>query len=194
MAASDQRLIAEALRGSEDAYRALVERYQRPVLGLVLRIVRERGLAEDLAQETFVKAFGALATFQVERKFSSWLFKIAHNAAIDALRRRRLDTLPLETADADRPDLLDFLPGPATDSPATALEARDLGAALAAAIAALKPEHRSAVELRFVQGLAYEEIADVLDLPLGTVKTHLHRARKKLMETLSAGGWQPAGG
>ena len=192
MAASDQKLIARALAGSEDAYRALVERYQQPVLGLVLRIVRDRGLAEDLSQETFIKAFRALETFQVERKFSSWLFKIAHNSAIDALRRRRLDTIPLETPDPDSPDLLDCLPGSAIDSPDTVLRGRNLGEALGAAVAQLRPEHRSVVQLRFIQGLAYEEIADVLELPLGTVKTHLHRARKKLVAILSESGWEPS--
>jgi RNA polymerase sigma-70 factor (ECF subfamily) len=192
MAASDQQLIAQALRGSESAYRSLVERYEKPVLGLVLRIVRERGLAEDLAQETFIKAFRALDTFQVDRKFSSWLFKIAHNSAIDALRRRRLQTVPLESADPESPDLLGSLPASGIDAPETLLRGRDLGAAMAAAIGELRPDYRSVVQLRFVQGLAYEEIAEVMSLPLGTVKTHLHRARKKLVEILSEEGWQPS--
>lgn len=192
MAASDQQLIAQALRGSEDAYRGIVERYQQPVLGLLLRIVRERGLAEDLAQETFIKAFRALDTFQVNRKFSSWLFKIAHNSAIDALRRRRLDTVPLETADSDTPDLLGSLPASGIDGPETLLQGRNLGEAMAGAIEQLRPDYRSVVQLRFVQGLAYEEIAEVMDLPLGTVKTHLHRARKKLVQILSDQGWQPS--
>jgi RNA polymerase sigma-70 factor (ECF subfamily) len=191
MAISDQKLIAAANRGSEDAYRAIVERYQQPVLGLLLRIVRNRAWAEDLAQETFIKAFRALESFQTERKFSSWLFKIAHNSAIDALRRKRVDTVPLETADPDGPDLLDRLHGSATDSPETALRGRDLGVAMARAMGELRPEYRSVVELRFVQGLAYSEISEIMELPLGTVKTHLHRARKSLARSLSERGWEP---
>ncbi len=193
MAASDQQLIAQALRGSEAAYREIVERYQQPVLGLLLRIVRDRGLAEDLAQETFIKAFRALGSFQAGRKFSSWLFKIAHNSAIDALRRRRLQTVPLETADPEAPDLLGTLPASGIDAPETLLRGRDLGEALAAAIGELRPDYRSVVQLRFVEGLAYEEISQVMDLPLGTVKTHLHRARKRLVQILSNQGWQPSG-
>ncbi|MCZ6727152.1 MAG: sigma-70 family RNA polymerase sigma factor [Acidobacteria bacterium] len=193
MAKSDQKLIAAAKRGSEDAYRALVERYQQPILGLLLRVVRNHAWAEDLAQETFIKAFRALDSYQLERKFSSWLFKIAHNTAIDALRRRRLDTVPLEKPDADAPDLLDCLSGPEVDSPETVLRGRDLGVAMVEAIGELRPDYRSVVELRFVQGLAYEEIAEIMDLPLGTVKTHLHRARKILVRVLSERGWEPMG-
>ena len=192
MAISDQELIAAASQGSEDAYRALVERYQQPVIGLVLRIVRDRAWAEDLTQETFIKAFRALGSFQIERKFSSWLFKIAHNSAIDALRRRRLDTVPLETTDSHGPDLLDCLPGSDVESPETVLRGHDLGTAMAEAIAELRPDYASVIELRFVQGLSYEEIAEVMELPLGTVKTHLHRARKILARTLIEMGWEPS--
>jgi RNA polymerase sigma-70 factor (ECF subfamily) len=193
MAVSDRSLIAAARRGSEDAYRSLVERYQRPVLGLVVRIVRDRGWAEDLAQETFVKAFRALETFEIERKFSSWLFKIANNTAIDALRRRRVDTVPLESENPERLDPLDSTAGPDVLAPDTLQRGRDLGRALAAAISELRPDYRAVIQLRFVQGLAYEEIAGVMDLPLGTVKTHLHRARKSLVETLTAQGWEQSG-
>lgn len=192
MAISDQQLIVAANRGSEDAYRSLVERYQRPVLSLLTRIVRDRAWAEDLAQETFIKAFRALDSFQIERKFSSWLFKIAHNTAIDALRRKRLDTVPIEEPQREGPDLLDSLPGSDIDSPETALEGRDLGVALVRAMGELRPEYRAVMDLRFIQGLAYDEIAEIMDLPLGTVKTHLHRARKALAKTLSERGWEPS--
>ncbi len=191
MGPSDQQLVTEAIGGSQEAYRQLLERYRQPVVSLVYRIVRDLSWAEDVSQEAFLKAFRALASFQVERKFSSWLFKIAHNTAIDALRRRRIETVPLETADPDKPDLLDCLPGGDLDSPASKLHSRTLGIAIAEAIANLRPEYRSAVELRFIQGLPYEEIADIMQLPLGTVKTHLHRARKALVEQLSDAGWRP---
>jgi RNA polymerase sigma-70 factor (ECF subfamily) len=182
-------LVADALTGSQDAYQDLLERYQRPVFGLVLRIVRDRGLAEDLAQESFLKAFRALASFQRDRKFSSWLFKIAHNTAIDHVRRRGLDTVPLESPEQEGPDLLDSLAGPELQSPETGLRRGDLAAALEAAARRLRPEYRTVMELRFREGLAYDEIAEVTGLPMGTVKTHIHRARKAMVESLGELGW-----
>ena len=121
----DAELIQEALDGSQEAHRQLVLRYQRPVWGLVHRMVRDRMLAEDLAQEVFVKAFRALGTFDQSRKFSSWLFKIAHNVAIDHLRRKQLDTVALETPDGE-PDLLAVVPDSDAESPDSALQRQDL--------------------------------------------------------------------
>jgi len=192
MAHSDRQLIAAAKSGSQDAYRDLVERYQRPVFALVIRIVRDRALAEDVAQEAFIKAFQALGTFEIERKFSSWLFKIAHNSAIDALRRKRVMTVPIESPQEEGRDLLDSLPGPESDSPEAVLAGRDVARALVQALGELRPEYRSAIELRFIQGLAYEEISEIMQIPLGTVKTHLHRARKALAEALRARGFEPS--
>ena len=100
----DLDLVRRALAGSQDAYRDLLLRYQRPVLSLIRRMVRNSSQAEDLAQEVFLKAFRALGSFDQKRKFSSWLFKIAHNATIDQLRRKKLDTVPLETRDRDEPE------------------------------------------------------------------------------------------
>ena len=99
----DLELVQQALSGSQDAHRDLVRRYERPVLGLIRRMIRQDTLAEDLAQEVFLKAFRALDSFDQRRKFSSWLFKIAHNTAIDQLRRRQLDTVPLEVPDPHAP-------------------------------------------------------------------------------------------
>ena len=93
---SDQEVVALARSGAETAYRELVRRYERPIFSLVYRMVRDRELAEDLSQETFIKALNALDSYRPEYKFSSWIFKIANNAAIDQLRRRELDTLSLE--------------------------------------------------------------------------------------------------
>ncbi|MEZ5333003.1 MAG: sigma-70 family RNA polymerase sigma factor [Thermoanaerobaculia bacterium] len=187
--ADDATLVGEALGGSEDAYRDLLLRYQRPVFGLIVRLVRDRGLAEDLAQEAFLKAFRALSGFQRERKFSSWLFKIAHNTAIDHLRRRELDTVPLETPEREGPDLLDSLAGPELQSPETGMRRSDLAAALEASVQRLRPEYRTVMELRFREGLSYEEIAEITGLPMGTVKTHIHRARKAMAEHLEELGW-----
>ena len=185
----DAELVERVIAGDGEAFRLLVERHQRPVYGLLLRMVRRPALAEDLAQETLIKAYRAIASFDRSRKFSSWLFKIAHNTAIDHLRRSRPPTVPLESDEADRADPLALLAAPESRSPEARARGRDLAEALEDALADLRPDYREAVLLRFQQGLPYDEIADILDLPLGTVKTHLHRARNQLAAVLRAAGW-----
>lgn len=192
--ASDIDLVRQALAGSEAAYADLLGRFQRPVFSLIRRMVADSALAEDLAQEVFLKAFRALASFDQERKFSSWLFKIAHNTAIDQLRRKQLDTVALETSNADEPDLVSFIPDRNTESPETRAHRKDMADALEQALASLRPAYREVVILRFQEGLAYEEIAEITDLPLGTVKTHLYRARHAMARHLSDQGWVPKGG
>lgn len=189
-APEDLDLVRSALAGSQDAYRDLLLRYQRPVLSLIRRMVRDGDQAEDLAQEVFLKAFRALESFDQSRKFSSWLFKIAHNVAIDHLRRKQLDTVALETPDGE-PDLLAVVPDSDAESPDSALQRQDLAKDLEASLERLRPEYREVVLLRFHEGLSYEEIAAVTDLPLGTVKTHLFRARKAMARFLTARGWEP---
>lgn len=186
---TDQEIVVLAREGREAAYRELIRRYERPVFSLVLRMVRNRQLAEDLAQETFIKALNAIASYRPEFKFSSWIFKIANNAAIDHLRRKDLETLSLDgspnatTADEIEATVLQI--GDRGATPLAALEARELGTAIEQAIGQLRPEYRSCILLRHVEGLAYEEIAQLLDLPLGTVKTYIHRARHELRDSLA---------
>ena len=155
-------------------------------------MVRDRPLAEDLAQEVFIKAFGALGSFDPSRKLSSWLFKIAHNATVDHLRKRRLATVPLETPD-DGLDPISTVGAPAADSPDRIAERGDLARAFDRALLELRSAYREVLVLRFQEGLAYEEISEVCDLPLGTVKTHLHRARKALAGHMAKAGWTPGG-
>ncbi len=189
VSATDQEIVALAREGREAAYRELVRRYERPVFSLVLRMVRDRQLAEDLAQETFVKALNAIATYRPEYKFSSWIFKIANNAAIDHLRRREVNTLSLDGApnatSQDDIEATALQVGDKSETPLAELESRELGSAIERAIGQLRPEYRSCILLRHVEGLAYEEIAQMLDLPLGTVKTYIHRARHELRGMLS---------
>ena len=186
--ATDQEVVVLARAGNEAAYRELLRRYERPIFSLVFRMVRDRELAEDLAQETFVKALNALDSYRPEYKFSSWIFKIANNTAIDHLRRRELDTLSLDgSPHAETPEAMEATAlqiGNRLESPLEAVEARELGGAIEEAIGKLRPEYRSCILLRHVEGRAYEEIAEILNLPLGTVKTYIHRARNELRESL----------
>lgn len=188
--ASDQEVVALAREGRETAYRELLRRYERPIFSLIFRMVRDRELAEDLAQETFVKALGAIESYRPEYKFSSWIFKIANNCAIDHLRRRGLDTISLDGApDATSADAIEAtalqLADERQESPLAAVEAREMGAYIEEAIGRLRPEYRTCILLRFVEGHAYEEIAEIMEIPLGTVKTYIHRARHELRSILS---------
>jgi RNA polymerase sigma-70 factor, ECF subfamily len=186
---AEARLVSEALGGSQSAFEQIVRRYQRPVLSLIVRMTGDRALAEDLAQETFVKALNAIDSYRPEFKFSSWIFKIGNNAAIDHLRRRELDTLSLDgSPHAETPEAMQATAlqiGARQESPLDTVEAKELGGAIEAAIGALRPEYRSCILLRHVEGRPYEEIAEILDLPLGTVKTYIHRARNELREALA---------
>ncbi len=184
LALSDQDVVRHAVQGREAAYRELIRRYQRPVFSLVYRMVRDRELAEDLAQETFIKVLNAIDSYRPEYKFSSWIFKIANNAAIDQLRRRGLNTLSLdgsphaESADAIEATTLQISDG--AENQLDEVASRELGLQIELAINQLRPEYRSCIILRHIDGRPYEEIAEMLDLPLGTVKTYIHRARNEL--------------
>lgn len=182
----DALVVERALGGSQDAYRELVRRYQRPVFNLVVRLVGRRADAEDLTQESLVKAFRALPRYDPARRFSSWIFRIAHNHAIDHLRRRgpagAIDTGPAPEGLAS-----------GAPSPADLAERTNLADAVRVALAGLRAEYRTAVTLRYQEGLSCEEIAHVMDAPEGTIKTYLHRARKALGEQLRGQGWEDPG-
>jgi RNA polymerase sigma-70 factor (ECF subfamily) len=184
----DADVVALAQQGRDAAFRELIRRYERPVFSLVYRMVRDRELAEDLAQDTFIKVLNHIDRYRPEFKFSSWLFKIANNVAIDHLRRRTLDTISIDgsphaqTAEAIEATSIDVVGD--QESALDELEAREMGTAIERAIATLRPEYRSCIMLRHVEGRSYEEIAATLDLPLGTVKTYIHRARHELRRAL----------
>jgi len=185
----DRELATLAARGREAAFRELLKRYERPVFSLIYRMVRDRALAEDLAQEAFIRAFNAIATYNTSYKFSNWIFKIANNHTIDHLRRRRLETVSIHgsphatTQDEINQSRLMLESG--DESPLDLVEHKELGGQIERAIGELREEYRTAILLRHVEGYAYEEIAEVMDLPLGTVKTYLHRARNELKNKLA---------
>jgi RNA polymerase sigma-70 factor (ECF subfamily) len=184
----DADVAALAKEGREPAFRELVRRYERPVFSLIFRMVRDRETAEDLAQDTFIKVLNNIDRYRPEFKLSSWLFKIANNVTIDHLRRRQLATVSLDgsphaqTAAEAQATSLDI--ESRGESALEAMESRELGTAIERAIGKLRPEYRSCILPRHVEGRSYEEIAATLDLPLGTVKTYIHRARHELREAL----------
>ncbi len=185
----DRELATLAAKGREGAFRELLSRYERPVFSLVYRMVRDRTLAEDLAQEAFIRAFNAISTYKTSYKFSNWIFKIANNHTIDYLRKRKLETVSIHgSPHASTPEEAEqsrLVIESRDETPQDYVEHRELGGQIESAIGELREEYRTVILLRHVEGYAYEEIAEIMDLPLGTVKTYLHRARAELKERLS---------
>lgn len=186
---TDHELVTFARSGSEKAYRELLGRYERPVFSLVYRMVRDRELAEDLAQETFVKVFNHLESYNPKYKFSSWIFKIASNLSIDHLRKKELDTVSIDgsrhATSSDDIESSRISVVSEDENPEELLLAKELGDEIESAIGQLRAEYRTAIVLRHVEGRSYEEIAEIMELPLGTVKTYIHRARTELRELLA---------
>ena len=184
----DADVVALAQQGREPAFRELVRRYERPVFSLIYRMVRDRELAEDLAQDTFIKVLNHIERYRPEFKFSSWLFKIANNVAIDQMRRRTVSTVSMDGSPhaltAAEAEASSFDVAARQETALDEIESRELGSAIEVAIARLRPEYRACIMLRHVEGRSYEEIAATLDLPLGTVKTYIHRARNELRAAL----------
>lgn len=189
----EKSLAAQALAGSADAFRGLVELYHRPILSFVTRMVGNREMADDLAQDVFLRAWHHLADYDPARKFSSWIFKIAHNRTIDQLRRQKLrTTVSLQGPDEDDDDGLEQVAAPEeASSPLRQAEANEMQRLVQEAVAGLRPNYREILLLRFEQDLQYEEIAAVLGVAVGTVKVQLHRARKALARELERRGVEP---
>jgi len=181
---TDEEIVARVLSGQEHLFETLVRRYQTRILSHVARMVGSREDALDLSQEIFLKVFGALDRFNPEFRFSTWLFRIAGNAAIDHLRKRKPRTIPLETTDSDGHASSPEYKSSDLD-PFGRLRNTERGDAIARAIADLPAEFRELIALRHFTGLSYEEIAEVKNMPLGTVKNKLFRARAVLKERLA---------
>ena len=192
---SDKELVRLSRRGDERAARELVHRFERPVFSIVYRMVRDRELAEDLAQDAFVRTFNHLDRYDSRYKFSSWLFKIAYNLTVDHLRKRELQTISVHGAPdavtAERQEATSLTLQSEEESPDDRIVAKELAGELEEAIAGLREDYRTAILLRHVEGRPYEEIAEIMDIPLGTVKTYIFRARRELREALSASYGDP---
>ncbi len=181
---SDERLVELSLDGDEGAFGVLVRRYQRRLTAFLSQLVGDMELARELSQEAFVRAWSALERFNPKYRFSTWLFRIAHNLGIDQLRRRRLLTTPLYRTDSEGDEVEVVVPDLDKD-PLGHLENRVLASELREVIDGLRPEYRELVLLRHFGGLSYQEIADFTDMPLGTVKNKLFRAHSVLRKALT---------
>jgi len=174
-APTDRDLILRARRGDAEAFGELVTRYQTGVFNVCYRILHERGEAEDLAQESFMRAYDRLNTFDIEREFGPWIRRVAANLCLNHLESQKV-TAPLdEERDADE-----------SQKPEAVTEVRERGEQIREALASLPPHYRLVVELRHYQEMSYDEIAAELRIPLSDVKSHLFRARKLLAEKLHA--------
>lgn len=186
VAVTDAELVRDALSGSEWAFREIVRRYERPVFSVIARLIGNPSRAEELAQDTFVKVFQHLDSYDPTRKFASWLLTIAHHLGVDELRRTHIDTEPLDDGPRGRVEIVDAR----SETPAMTAERAELRRILNAAIRELHPEYAELIALRYEQELTLEEIADITGLPIGTIKSSLHRARKALAAAVSARGWR----
>src|SRR5258708_3480559 len=182
--AEDLQAIRDVLSGDEGAFRHLVDKYSRSIFNLAYRMTGNAADAEDLAQDAFLQAYASLGDFRVDSRFHPWIYTIALNLCRSHLRRRSLPRWlapPRERGEAREPEL----PEPSPD-PERALLAREAEESLRGAVAALPAKYREVFILRQSQELSYEEIAALLDLPLGTVEVRLFRARRRLLKSLEA--------
>lgn len=175
----EKRIIADAAEGDQEAFRQLVEVYQDRVFGHVLSMVSRRDVAEDLTQEIFVKAFFALPRFKRDSAFFTWIYRIASNHCLDFLRKKRGIEQPLDAplGDEESFSLADTLAAPVRERPEAGVENE---AALASLLDELDPEQKLILVLRELEGYSYEELTEMMECPLNTVKSRLNRAREAL--------------
>jgi RNA polymerase sigma-70 factor (ECF subfamily) len=181
-AADDAALVRAAQRGDREAFGVLVSRHARSILSLTTRMLGPSGEAEDVAQETFVSAYTALARFKSDSKFSTWLYRIAVNKCTDALRARRPD---LVAFDAAGDDPLAAREPPDEDTPLSELEQAELASELDKGIQALPPLYRESFVLRHVEGLGYDEMSEILGVHRDTLKMRVYKARTLLSRSLA---------
>jgi len=182
---SDLTLVERATAGDQRAFELLVLKYQRRIERLIGRMVRDTDLVEDIAQETFIRAYRALGQFRGDAQFYTWLYRIAVNTAKKALVDLKRDPLVSETAlkaGADEEDETSAVENELTsaETPETVLAAKEIAATVNSAMEALPEELRQAVTLREIEGLSYEEIAEVMNCPIGTVRSRIFRAREAI--------------
>jgi RNA polymerase sigma-70 factor (ECF subfamily) len=175
---SDAELVSCAIRGRDSGFEELVRRYQRPIISYVYRMLNDYEASLDVTQEVFIKVYNSLSRYSEDYKFSTWLYRIAHNAAIDHLRRNSVNSQSLETENGDGTYQLQIeSPNP---TPEQERERSEWRSEIEAVVKKLPTAYRDLILLRHSRDLSYEEIAEVTALPLGTVKNRLFRAREMM--------------
>jgi len=177
---TDGELIVAAIRGREDGFEELVRRYQRPITGYIYRMLNNYDASLDVTQEVFIKVYNSLERYSSEYKFSTWIYRIAHNAAIDYMRRNSVNQQSIEAENADGTYQLQIeSPQP---NPEQERERSEWRTEIETVVKCLPQVYRELILLRHAQDLSYDEIAEVTNLPLGTVKNRLFRAREMMRE------------
>lgn len=177
---TDGELLAKAISGREDGFEEIVRRYQRQITSYVFRMVGNYDAALDITQEVFIKVYNSMTRYSSEYKFSTWLYKISHNAAIDWLRRHSNNLQSIETENADGTFQIQF--ESKRPSPEVERQRSEWREEIASVVKCLPTGYRELIVLRHTRDLSYDEIAEVTNLPLGTVKNRLFRAREMMRE------------
>ncbi len=182
----DRQLVEEARKGSQPAFRTLVERHQRKVYAMALSMLRDPDAARDVVQDAFIKVYQHLGDFQGASGFYTWLYRIAMNLCIDRTRRaKRFAQVEFDdAAAAEDPGLSDVSPYRLGFDPAQALKDKEIRGRVQKALEALSPNHRAVIVMREVDGLSYKEIAEAMECSEGTIMSRLFHARKKMQEML----------
>ncbi len=183
----DFRLVALAQKGDMRAYDELVTRHRGKIFAMVRNMIHQEADAWDISQEVFIKAWHALPRFEAKARFSTWLYRIAHNSVYDWARKRKIETvgeLNDEIFERERIDSASFTTPSGGEAPDQSMAQNELRLKIEAALNKLSPEHREVVILKDVQGLSYKEIAEAMASTLGTVMSRLYYARQKLQTLL----------
>jgi len=181
----ETRLIKKAKAGSLEAFEQLILQYEKRIYNYCYRMTNNQEDAEDLAQEVFIKVYKSLHSFKGSSQFSTWIYRIAYNTCVDKFRKEKMVLVSLTQNDEEDKDM--DLPSH-EPLPEDQIVSREQYQALRECISTLKPEYKTAVILRDIQNYTYEEIADILNIPLGTVKSHISRGRAALRDALAARG------
>lgn len=181
----ETRLIKKAKAGSLEAFEQLILQYEKRIYNYCYRMTNNQEDAEDLAQEVFIKVYKSLHSFKGSSQFSTWIYRIAYNTCVDKFRKEKMVLVSLTQNDEEDKDM--DLPSH-EPLPEDQIVSREQYQALRECISTLKPEYKTAVILRDIQNYTYEEIADILNIPLGTVKSHISRGRAALRDALVARG------
>ena len=179
----DHRLIADVLRGKEAAYALLMRRYEERLFNTVFRLLGNHEDAQDVVQETFINAYQSLASFKGDSQFFTWLYRIAYNTAISHKRKQK-GTLSLDASRNGEAGGIEPLDRSEHNQPGSALFRAEDERRIQHALNRMSPEHRAVLVLKDMENQKYEEIAEILNVPIGTIRSRLHRARLELRELL----------